>query len=290
MDIGGTCDGYCKINFGKQKAQTRIIDNSLHPRWRQAFSFDIIDINNDFLFIQLYDHDTIGKDEIISDLSIQLKNIEPGKIIDKWFPMNPIVKKTKPEIHLVLHLSQEKDNKFTENTFKFLVANIRIMTVKDVEPGEYFVSFGYKKEFMLETRKSKDLIWEEEFTLAMPQDEPVLLVNLNKGKNIISYVQIFTGLEEGHIEKKWYKMKDKGSIRIAIQVTPFGKKSFENETFDDEFSPPTELTAYFRIFEGKDLTPMDSNGKNDAYCTLVNLRKPKIIKKTQILYESTNPK
>ena len=290
MDIGGTCDGYCKISFGKQKAQTSIIDNSLHPRWRQAFSFDIVDINNDFLFIQLYDHDNIGKDEIISDLTIKLQELEPGKIIDKWFFMNPIIKKTTPKIHLVLHLSQEKDQKFKENIFKFLVANIRIMTVKDIEQGEYSVSLGYKKELMLETKKSKDLIWQEEFTLAMPQDEPVLLINLNKGKNVVSYVKIFTGEEEGKIEKKWHQMNDKGSIRIAIQVTPFGVKPFENETFEDEFPPPTELTAYFRIFEGKNLTPMDSNGKNDAYCTVVNLSKPKIIKKTQILYESTYPK
>ena len=128
-----------------------------------------------------------------------------------------IVKKTTPKIHLVLHLSREKDQKFKENFFKFLVANIRIMTVKDIDQGEYTVSLGYKKELMLETKKSKDLIWQEEFTLAMPQDEPVLLINLNKGKNIVSYVKIFTGEEEGKIEKKWHKMNDNGSIRIAIQ-------------------------------------------------------------------------
>ena len=290
MDIGGLCDPYCKIFFGKQKAQTRIIDYTLKPRWRQSFSFDIIDINNDFLFIQLFDHDVIGKDEIISDLTIKLNELKPGKIIDKWYDMNPIVNKTKPKIHLFLHLSQGKDEKFKENKFEFLVTNIRIMTAKDVDPGEYTVSLGYKKELMLETKKSKELIWEEEFTLAMPQDEPVLLINLNKGKNVVSYVKIFTGEELNKIEKKWYKMQDKGSIRIAFQVTNFGTKPFKDEKFDDEFPPPTELTAYFRIFEGRNLTPMDSNGKNDAYCTVVNLTKPKIIKKTQILYESTNPK
>ena len=124
MDVGGTCDPYCKINFGKQKAQTRIIDNSLLPRWRQGFSFDIVDIINDFLFIQLYDHDTIGRDEIISDLKVQLNELNPGEIIDKWFSMNPIAKLTTPKIHLIIHLSQEKDDKFVINPFKILVANI----------------------------------------------------------------------------------------------------------------------------------------------------------------------
>ena len=155
MDIGGLCDPYCKIFFGKQKAQTRIIDYTLKPRWRQQFSFDIIDINNDFLFIQLFDHDVIGKDEIISDLTIKLNELKPGKIIDKWYEMNPIVNKTIPKIHLFLHLSQGKDEKFKENKFEFLVTNIRIMTAKDVDPGEYTVSLGYKKELMLETKKIK---------------------------------------------------------------------------------------------------------------------------------------
>ena len=205
MDVGGTCDGYCKINFGKQKAQTRIIDNSLNPRWRQEFHFDIVDIINDFLFIQLYDHDTIGRDEIISDLSIRLDELKPGEILDKWFSMNPIVKKTTPKIHLIIHLGRENDKKFIKNPFDMLVANIRVMTLKDIEPAEYSFSLGYKEELMVETRKSKDLIWQEEFTLAMPQDEPVLIVNLNKGKNKISHLQVFTGGELGIIEKNGIK-------------------------------------------------------------------------------------
>ncbi len=155
MDIGGTCDGYCIIKFGNQKAQTRIIDNSLNPRWRQEFSFDVVDMKNDFLFIQLYDHDTIGKDVIIADLSIKSLFLKPGIIINEWFTMNPIVKETTPKLHLVIHVSQEKDIKFMPNPFQILITNIRIMTVKDIEPGEYTISFGYKKELMLETRKSK---------------------------------------------------------------------------------------------------------------------------------------
>ena len=215
---------------------------------------------------------------------------KPGEIINEWFNMRPIVNKTTPKVRLVIHLAQEKDEKFVSNPFKLYLTNIRIMTVKDIEPGEYTVSLGYKKELMLETRKSNDLIWQEEFSLSMPQDEPVLLVNLIKAKKIISFAKIFTGGDIGKIEKKWHQMKDKGSIKIAYQINTLDAIPFSDEKFDDEFEPPTELTAYFRFFEGRNLTPMDSNGKNDAYCTVANLTKPKIIKKTQILYESINPK
>ena len=83
VDVSGSCDGYCKIQFGKQKAQTRIIDNSLSPKWRQQFSFDILDFQQDFLFIQLYDHDSVGKDDFISDLEIYPQSLHPGIIIDQ---------------------------------------------------------------------------------------------------------------------------------------------------------------------------------------------------------------
>ena len=94
MDVKGSCDGFCKIQFGKQKAQTRIIDNSLSPKWRQEFSFDIIDFQQDFLFIQLFDHDSMGKDDLISNFEIFPQTISPGIIIDQWYTMNQIVKKT----------------------------------------------------------------------------------------------------------------------------------------------------------------------------------------------------
>ena len=35
---------------------------------------------------------------------------------------------------------------------------------------------------------------------------------------------------------------------------------------------------------------MDLNGKNDAYCSVVNLKTPKKVKKTQILYKTKEPK
>jgi hypothetical protein len=202
VDIDGTCDGYCKIKFGQHSAQTRTIDNSLTPRWRQDFFFDILDIQQDFLFIQLYDHDNIGKDDLIADLEIQTKKLNPGIIINKWYTMNPIIKGKTPEIHLLIHIGREKDPPFVENPFKILVTNIRIISAKDIDNGEYSVSVGYKKELMKETRKTNNLIWQEEFALAMPLDEPVLLVNLNKEKTIIGNTKIFIGFPEGEIEKK----------------------------------------------------------------------------------------
>jgi hypothetical protein len=202
VDLEGTCDGYCKIQFGQQKVKTRIIDNSLTPHWRQEFFFDVLDIQKDYLFIQLYDHDKLSKDDLIADLEIYTQFLQPGIIIDKWYTMIPIIKDKIPQIHLVIHIGQEKDTPFIPNPFQILVTNIRIISAKDIEEGEYSVSVGYKKNSMKETRISDDLMWQEEFALAMPLDEPNLIVNLNKGKNIIGKTKIFIGYPVGEIEKK----------------------------------------------------------------------------------------
>ena len=289
VDLEGTCDGYCKIQFGQQKVKTRIIDNSLTPHWRQEFFFDVLDIQKDYLFIQLYDHDKLSKDDLIADLEIYTQFLQPGIIIDKWYTMNPIIKDKTPQIHLVIHIGQEKDTPFIPNPFQILVTNIRIISAKDIEEGEYSVSVGYKKNLMKETRISDDLMWQEEFALAMPLDEPNLIVNLNKGKNIIGKTKIFIGYPVGEIEKKYFPLEGKGNLKLAIQVAPNFIQPFLGEKFDD-LPPPTEFTAYFRIIEGKSLTAMDLNGKNDAYCTVVNLKTPKKKKKTQILYKTKEPK
>ena len=289
VDVSGSCDGYCKIQFGKQKVQTRQIDNSLTPKWRQEFSFDVLDFQQDFLFIQLYDHDSVGKDDLISDLEIFPNTLQPGIVIDKWYTMHQIIKDTFPKIHLIIHLSQEDDKPFVQNPFQILVTNIRVISVKDIPIGEYTVSVGYKDNFMKETRKTDDLLWQEEFCLAMPIEEPILKINLKKGKNVIAKTNIPVKFGVEEIIKNWYPLTPNGNIKLAIQIAPNYVKPFMNEKFD-EFLPATELSVYFRIIEGKDLTAMDSNGKNDAYCTVYNMRAPKIIKKTQILYKSVNPK
>ena len=289
IDVGGKCDAYCKIQFGKQKEKTRTIDNSLTPRWRQEFIFDILDFQKDYLYIQLYDRDSLSRDDLIADVEIYTRFLQPGIIIDQWYMMKSKIKDKNPEIHLAIHIGQEKDTPFIARPFQILITNIRVISAKDIEENEYSVSVGYKKELMKETRKSNDLMWQEEFALAMPLDEPSLIVNLNKGKSIIGKTKIFMGFDVGVIEKKWFPLEGKGSIKLALQIAPNYVQPFLGEKFDD-LPVPTEFTAYFRIIEGRSLTSMDLNGKNDAYCTVVNLKTPKKIKKTQILYKTDAPK
>ena len=40
MDGGTSSDPYCKLTLGKEKARTRILNNTLNPKWREAFDLD----------------------------------------------------------------------------------------------------------------------------------------------------------------------------------------------------------------------------------------------------------
>ena len=36
MDGGTSSDPYCKVTLGKEKAKTKVINNTLNPKWREA--------------------------------------------------------------------------------------------------------------------------------------------------------------------------------------------------------------------------------------------------------------
>ena len=54
----------------------------------------------------------------------------------------------------------------------------------------------------------------------MPLDQPVLKINLNKGKNIIAKTSVVISSKVEEIVKNWYPLKPNGNIKLALQVAP----------------------------------------------------------------------
>ena len=40
MDGGTSSDPYCKITLGKEKVKTKVLNNTLNPKWREAFDLN----------------------------------------------------------------------------------------------------------------------------------------------------------------------------------------------------------------------------------------------------------
>ncbi|KAG9146234.1 hypothetical protein Leryth_007934 [Lithospermum erythrorhizon] len=63
-DLMGKADPYVVLTMKKtgMKNRTRVVNESLNPVWNQTFDFVVEDGLHDMLIVELWDHDTFGKD------------------------------------------------------------------------------------------------------------------------------------------------------------------------------------------------------------------------------------
>lgn len=66
MDVMGKADPFVVLTMKKTEAKnkTRVVNDSLNPTWNQTFDFVVEDGLHDMLILEVYDHDTFGKDFI----------------------------------------------------------------------------------------------------------------------------------------------------------------------------------------------------------------------------------
>jgi len=66
MDISGKADPFVVLYLkkGETKKKTRVVTDTLYPIWNQTFDFVVEDALHDLLMMELWDHDTFGKDYV----------------------------------------------------------------------------------------------------------------------------------------------------------------------------------------------------------------------------------
>ncbi|XWS27063.1 hypothetical protein CRYUN_Cryun26dG0084300 [Craigia yunnanensis] len=64
VDLMGKADPYVVLKMKKSEARnkTRVVNDSLNPVWNQTFDFVVEDGLHDMLILEVWDHDTFGKD------------------------------------------------------------------------------------------------------------------------------------------------------------------------------------------------------------------------------------
>ena len=55
--VAGKSDPYCEITMGAQEHKTKVITNTLNPKWNASMQFTIRDLHEDVLCITVYDRD-----------------------------------------------------------------------------------------------------------------------------------------------------------------------------------------------------------------------------------------
>ncbi|KAI5355134.1 hypothetical protein L3X38_008029 [Prunus dulcis] len=66
VDFMGKADPFVVLIMKKSetKAKTRVVTNNLNPVWNQTFDFMVEDALHEMLMVEVWDHDTFGKDRI----------------------------------------------------------------------------------------------------------------------------------------------------------------------------------------------------------------------------------
>lgn len=87
--------------------------NTHEPVWNDEFHLTITSGISDKLYIELFDKDTISKDDIISTQEFEVKSFPEGEIIDQWYDFLPAkgVKKG-GRVRLVFHLTKSGHEAF----------------------------------------------------------------------------------------------------------------------------------------------------------------------------------
>ncbi|KAF3447091.1 hypothetical protein FNV43_RR12271 [Rhamnella rubrinervis] len=88
VDLLGKSDPYVVLIMKKSetKVKTRVLNETLNPVWNQTFDFVVEDALHDMLILQVFDHDTFGKDKLGRVILTLTRCILEGEFQDS-FPL-----------------------------------------------------------------------------------------------------------------------------------------------------------------------------------------------------------
>ncbi|XP_073004423.1 synaptotagmin-5-like [Typha latifolia] len=100
MDVMGKADPYVVLYMKKlgTKNKTRVVNENLNPTWNQTFDFVVEDGLHDMLILEVWDHDTFGKDYMGRCIMTLTRVIMEGEFTDS-FPLEG-AKSGKLNLHL----------------------------------------------------------------------------------------------------------------------------------------------------------------------------------------------
>jgi Ca2+-dependent lipid-binding protein len=100
QDLMGKADPYVVLSMKKSgaKSKTRVVNDSLNPVWNQTFDFVVEDGLHDMLVLEVWDHDTFGKD-YIGRCILTLTRVIMEEEYKDWYPLDES-KTGKLQLHL----------------------------------------------------------------------------------------------------------------------------------------------------------------------------------------------
>ncbi|XP_056148665.1 extended synaptotagmin-2-like isoform X2 [Lampris incognitus] len=87
--IKGKSDPYGVIRIGNQLFQSKVIHETVHPKWKEVYEALVYDHPGQHLEIELFDEDT-DKDDFLGSLMIDMAELQKEQEVDEWFVMDDV--------------------------------------------------------------------------------------------------------------------------------------------------------------------------------------------------------
>ncbi|KAK9538436.1 hypothetical protein VZT92_003605 [Zoarces viviparus] len=113
--IKGKSDPYGFIRIGTQVFQSKVIHETVHPKWNEVYEAFIYENTAKNLNIELFDEDT-DKDDFLGSLEIDVAELQKEQKVDEWFPVEDVAT---GKLHLklewlsLLHTPEKLDQALT---------------------------------------------------------------------------------------------------------------------------------------------------------------------------------
>ncbi|XP_062284960.1 extended synaptotagmin-2-A-like isoform X1 [Scomber scombrus] len=87
--IKGKSDPYGVIQVGTQIFQSKVIHETVHPKWNEVYEVLVYEHSAHNLEIELFDEDT-DKDDFLGSLMIDMSELQKEQRVDEWFVMDDV--------------------------------------------------------------------------------------------------------------------------------------------------------------------------------------------------------
>uniref|UniRef100_A0A8C4IJW6 Extended synaptotagmin-2 n=1 Tax=Dicentrarchus labrax TaxID=13489 RepID=A0A8C4IJW6_DICLA len=87
--IKGKSDPYGVLQIGTQLFQSKVIHETVHPKWNEVYEALIYDHSGQNLDVELFDEDT-DKDDFLGSLMIDLGELQKEQKVDEWFVLEDV--------------------------------------------------------------------------------------------------------------------------------------------------------------------------------------------------------
>ncbi|XP_047619590.1 extended synaptotagmin-2 isoform X3 [Phacochoerus africanus] len=182
--VKGKSDPYGVLRVGNQIFQSKVIKESLSPKWNEVYEALVYEHPGQELEIELFDEDP-DKDDFLGSLMIDLIEVEKERLLDEWFALDEV---PKGKLHLKLEwltlvpnavnlekvltdIRADKDQATDGLSSSLLI--LYLDSARNLPSGKKMnsnpsplvqMSVGHKAQESKIRYKTNEPVWEENFT------------------------------------------------------------------------------------------------------------------------------